>query len=41
MKRILILIQFLGTNYCGWQVQPNQKTVQGEIENAIFNALGE
>ena len=41
MKRIKIIIQFLGTNYSGWQFQPGLKTVQGEIQNAIFSALGE
>ena len=32
MKRILLIIEYDGTNYCGWQKQPNVKTVQGEIE---------
>ncbi len=41
MKRILILIQFLGTNYSGWQTQPQEKTIQGTIEDAIFQATGE
>lgn len=41
MKRILILIQFLGTNYSGWQTQPQEITVQGTIEEAIFQATGE
>lgn len=41
MKRILLVIEYDGTNYCGWQKQPNVKTVQGEIEDAIFRAIGE
>lgn len=41
MKRILIVIEYDGTNYCGWQKQPNVKTIQGEIEDAIFRAIGE
>ena len=41
MKRILITIQYDGTNYCGWQKQPNVKTIQGEIENAFFLATGQ
>ena len=41
MKRIKLIVQFLGINYSGWQVQPNLKTVQGEVQNAIFSALGE
>ncbi|MBE7073715.1 MAG: tRNA pseudouridine(38-40) synthase TruA [Clostridiales bacterium] len=40
MKRILITIQYDGTNYSGWQKQKNEKTIQGEIENAIFLATG-
>ncbi len=41
MKRILITIEYDGTAYSGWQRQPNQKTVQGEIEEAIFRSIGE
>lgn len=41
MKRILLIIEYDGTNYCGWQKQPNVKTVQGEIEDAIYRAIGE
>ncbi len=41
MKRIKLIIQYLGTNYCGWQIQPNLKTVQGEVQQAIKNALSE
>lgn len=35
MKNIKIVIQYEGTNYCGWQRQNIGKTVQGEIEKAI------
>lgn len=41
MKRILLTIEYNGTNYSGWQKQPNQKTIQGEIESAIFKSIGE
>lgn len=41
MRRIKVKIQYLGTNYAGWQIQPKNKTIQGEIENAIFLALNE
>ncbi len=30
MKRLLVL-SYLGTNYCGFQVQPNGETVQGAL----------
>jgi len=41
MKRIKMIIQYLGTNYAGWQVQPNRTTIQGEIQKAIEQGLGE
>lgn len=40
MKRILLTIEYDGSRYCGWQKQPNQKTIQGEIEDAIKKVLG-
>ena len=41
MKRILLTIEYDGTNYSGWQKQPNVRTIQGEIEKAIFNSIGQ
>ena len=41
MKRILLNIQFLGTNYSGWQIQPKNQTVQQTVQDAILNALNE
>ncbi|MGB1361111.1 MAG: tRNA pseudouridine(38-40) synthase TruA [Alphaproteobacteria bacterium] len=35
MTRWKITIEYKGKNYAGWQSQPEQKTVQGEIEKAI------
>ncbi len=35
-KRIKLIIEYDGSNYCGWQIQPNQVTVQGKIEEALF-----
>lgn len=39
--RIALIIQYIGTNYNGWQRQPIGKTIQGEIENAIASVLGQ
>ena len=39
--RIKLLVSYDGTNYCGWQVQPNGITVQEVIEKAIFCTTGE
>lgn len=35
MPRIKCLLSYDGTNYAGFQFQPNQRTVQGEIEKAL------
>jgi tRNA pseudouridine38-40 synthase len=35
-KNILLSIEYIGTNYNGFQIQPNQKTIQEELEKAIF-----
>lgn len=35
MKNILLTIAYDGTEFCGWQKQPNQRSVQGEIESAL------
>jgi tRNA pseudouridine38-40 synthase len=40
-QRVALVIQYLGTNFHGWQRQPNQRTVQEEIEKAIASIVGE
>ena len=39
--RYVIKIAYDGTNYAGWQRQKNALSVQEELENALFRALGE
>lgn len=39
--RIKITVSYDGTNYCGWQVQPNGVTVQEKLEQAVFDLTGE
>ena len=34
-RNVLIRIEYDGTNFCGWQKQPKQRTVQGEIEHVL------
>ena len=40
-QRIALVIQYLGTNFHGWQRQPNRITVQSEIERAIASVVGQ
>ena len=39
--KIKLTVSYDGTNYCGWQVQPNGVTVQEKLENAVFCVTGE
>ena len=41
MKRIFLTVQYDGANYSGWQKQKKFKSVQGEIERAVFEITGE
>ncbi|WP_372368486.1 tRNA pseudouridine(38-40) synthase TruA [Candidatus Uabimicrobium sp. HlEnr_7] len=42
MKRnIKIIVEYDGSDYCGWQVQPQVSTVQDELKKAIFNITKE
>ncbi|QZZ19202.1 tRNA pseudouridine(38-40) synthase TruA [Leptothermofonsia sichuanensis E412] len=40
IQRVALVIQYLGTHFHGWQRQPNQRTVQEEIETTIESVLG-
>lgn len=35
MKNNLIIIEYDGSGFHGWQIQPNARTVQGEIEKVL------
>jgi len=41
MPTILLTIAYDGTNYSGWQVQPNGLAVQQVVEDALLQLLGE
>ena len=41
MKRVKIVVAYDGTNYCGWQVQPNGLSVQEVLEKHLSDLLGE
>ena len=38
--RIKIELTYDGTNYFGWAKQPDQRTIQGEIEAALAKVIG-
>lgn len=41
MKRIMLTVAYDGTDYCGWQVQPNGLTVQEVLDRTISELTGE
>lgn len=41
MKRVKLTIAYDGTNYCGWQIQPNGITVEEVLNKALQKLTGE
>ncbi len=41
MRNIKLLIEYDGTNYLGWQVQPGGPTIQGMLEEKLLRLTGE
>ena len=41
MARYQVLIEYVGTNFRGWQIQKKGKTIQGLIQKKISNLLKE
>lgn len=39
--RFKLIIEYDGTDYHGWQVQPNGRTIQSVLEEAVARMLGE
>lgn len=39
-KRIKLTVEYDGTNYNGWQIQPGYPTVQGELTKALIRTCG-
>lgn len=39
-KRISLTVAYDGTQYCGWQIQNNGKTIQGELNRCLEELLG-
>ena len=40
MRKIKLIVAYDGTNYCGWQIQPNGITVQEVLNRALTELLG-
>ena len=41
MRRIRIVVAYDGTNYCGWQIQPNGITIEEILNRQISKLTGE
>ena len=40
MNRVKITLSYDGTLFHGWQIQPNDRTVQGEVQKALSQLFG-
>lgn len=41
MRRVRVIVEYEGTNYVGWQTQPNGVSVQETLERALKKVTGE
>ncbi len=41
MKRVMLRVAYDGTNYCGWQIQRNGRTIESELNRALKEVTGE
>lgn len=39
--RVMLRVAYDGTEYCGWQLQPGQPTVEGVLNDALSTLLGQ
>src|SRR5690242_18023286 len=39
-RNIKLTLQYDGTNYCGWQIQPNGPTIQGTLSDLLATIEG-
>ena len=40
MKRVLLRVAYDGTDYCGWQIQPNGVTIEEKLNEALTHLFG-
>ncbi|MCR4807988.1 MAG: tRNA pseudouridine(38-40) synthase TruA [Lachnospiraceae bacterium] len=41
MKRVILTVAYDGTNYKGWQIQPDEPTIEGVLNRELSRLLGE
>lgn len=41
MKRVMLIIAYDGTKYCGWQLQPNGRTIEETLNRVLTELLKE
>ncbi len=41
LKRVMLTVAYDGTDYCGWQIQPGKKTIEGVLNRCISELTGE
>ncbi len=41
MHNIKIIIEYDGSDFCGWQIQPQDRTVQGELKKSLKKIIKE
>ncbi len=41
MTKYKVILQYVGTQYAGWQIQKDQHTIQGKLKNALHLLTGE
>ncbi len=41
MRRVMLTVAYDGTNYHGWQIQPNGETIEGILNRCLSELLGE
>ena len=39
--RVKLVVAYEGTNYCGWQIQPNGITIEQVLNETLSSLLGE
>ncbi len=40
VRKIKLIVQYDGSTYSGWQIQPGKRTIQGELVEAVSNLTG-